>query len=152
VHQASPVLQVPGGDEGVEGGTSPHNRELGSWCPGEAKAMSLKDPEKRKAYHKKYHRAWYRRNRKWQVLQVSENRKRIRRWFTSFKKTLKCSKCPEKFFACLDFHHKKGSTKEAGISYMVNMGFSRERILKEVKKCVVLCANCHRKHHHRRRI
>ena len=37
--------------------------------------------------------------------------------------------------------------KENGISKMVADGYSIEKILKELKKCEVLCANCHRKVH-----
>lgn len=34
------------------------------------------------------------------------------------------------------------------VSKMVTYGFSLEEIEEEVKKCDVLCANCHRKEHY----
>jgi hypothetical protein len=45
----------------------------------------------------------------------------------------------------LDFHHIDPDTKESNILKMI--GFSRAAIAKEVNKCVVLCANCHRLAH-----
>ena len=61
-----------------------------------------------------------------------------------------CVKCGENDPACLDFHHRDGKRNKLG-----NIGeirrFSNERILAEIAKCDVLCANCHRKHHHSER-
>jgi hypothetical protein len=34
------------------------------------------------------------------------------------------------------------------IAQAVNQGWSKERILEEIKKCDVLCANCHFKEHY----
>ncbi len=38
------------------------------------------------------------------------------------------------------------------ISVAIRRGWSRKRILEEAKKCEVLCANCHAKHHAKERI
>lgn len=54
-----------------------------------------------------------------------------------------CLKCSEKEPAALDFHHIKG--KDMLISQM--RGRNRDKILEEIAKCVILCANCHRKVH-----
>lgn len=54
-----------------------------------------------------------------------------------------CQECGEKHPACLEFHHRDRTTKTRGVGTMVRM----EEILAEIAKCVVLCANCHRKHH-----
>ncbi len=70
-------------------------------------------------------------------------------WFRSFKKTLKCERCNEDDYACLDFHHLDPTTKERGICQIVNSGWCRERIQKEIDKCIILCSNCHRKLHAR---
>ncbi len=71
---------------------------------------------------------------------ASHNRKLVRRY-----KTLKgCAYCSEKCYACLDFHHPD-SDKEFNIS----RGYSNstETLKAEIRKCVVVCSNCHRKIH-----
>lgn len=55
-----------------------------------------------------------------------------------------CIDCGETNPICLDFDHVKGS-KFLGISQMVHASFSYKKILIEMNKCVVRCANCHRK-------
>lgn len=64
--------------------------------------------------------------------------------FHLLKSTLSCQICNEANSCCLDFHHidKK----------KFNIGNSRDSVswkilLEEIKKCIVLCANCHRKIH-----
>jgi hypothetical protein len=68
-------------------------------------------------------------------------------WFHNLKNSLKCSKCPESRSVCLDFHHIDISEKDYHISYMIRGSFSKEYILREISKCIVLCANCHRIEH-----
>jgi hypothetical protein len=43
-----------------------------------------------------------------------------------------------------DFHHLNPKEKESKITMAVSRGHSWERISKELKKCVMLCATCHR--------
>ena len=31
---------------------------------------------------------------------------------------------------------------------MISFGYSKDRIEAEIEKCIVLCANCHRKEHY----
>ncbi len=59
-----------------------------------------------------------------------------------------CTKCKEKFPpVCYDFHHTDPTTKEyGGIAKMVTTS-SLEKIAEEVKKCELMCSNCHRIHH-----
>lgn len=68
-------------------------------------------------------------------------------WLSELKSILKCSRCPEDEIVCLDFHHIDAKEKEYNISYMANTSFSKDMILKEIDKCIILCANCHRKEH-----
>jgi hypothetical protein len=70
-----------------------------------------------------------------------------REWFNEFKKTLKCIKCGEDHIACLDFHHRDPKQKEFSIAGAVSHS-NKEKVIKELEKCDVLCANCHRKHHY----
>jgi len=70
-----------------------------------------------------------------------------REWFNEFKKTLKCIKCGENHIACLEFHHRDPKQKEFSIAGAVSHS-NKEKVIKELEKCDVLCANCHRKHHY----
>jgi hypothetical protein len=56
-----------------------------------------------------------------------------------------CEKCGESDPVVLDFHHHH--SKDLTVSKMVAGAYSLERIKREVAKCSVLCANCHRRHH-----
>lgn len=53
--------------------------------------------------------------------------------------------CDETEPVCLDFHHIDPNEKDFTISK--HRGKSKENLLKEIKKCVCVCANCHRKIH-----
>lgn len=60
----------------------------------------------------------------------------------------KCNDCGEEehelgFF---DFHHINPKNKEASISQMLSSA-KMDRVLEEVKKCVMLCPSCHRRRH-----
>ena len=63
------------------------------------------------------------------------------------KESLKCAKCGENRYYVLDFHHKDPSIKDAGIAQMLRNNTSWEKIELEIKKCIPLCANCHREFH-----
>lgn len=58
-----------------------------------------------------------------------------------------CIKCGEKHPACLDFHHRNGKTDKLG-HIGVYRRYGTDRLLAEIAKCDVMCANCHRIHHH----
>jgi len=47
----------------------------------------------------------------------------------------------------LDFHHIKG--KDFTISEKVREGCSLDTIKKEIEKCILVCANCHREIHYK---
>ena len=74
------------------------------------------------------------------------NRKKYREKITIFLNNLKecgCIICGESDPCCLDFHHLKD--KEFDLAH--SKEFSLDRIKKEIEKCIILCANCHRKLH-----
>lgn len=61
---------------------------------------------------------------------------------------LECSRCGyNKCKRALEFHHVDPSTKEHTITRLVYAQQSREVTLAELRKCVLLCANCHREVH-----
>jgi hypothetical protein len=57
-----------------------------------------------------------------------------------------CSRCSEDDPRCLDFHHAKGP-KLFTLAEAVSRSHSMKKVEEELAKCVVLCANCHRKEH-----
>lgn len=67
----------------------------------------------------------------------------ISKKFMEFKKSLGCSICGyNKFGGSLDFHHKNPKEKERRISH--KFWFSQSELFKkEMKKCILLCKNCH---------
>lgn len=62
----------------------------------------------------------------------------------NYKRGLKCNKCGESRYWVLDFHHKNSTKKHFSIS----SSGSFNKFLEEVKKCEVLCSNCHRDFHY----
>jgi hypothetical protein len=72
----------------------------------------------------------------------------IRAWLVENKKSFHCNRCLIADHRVLVFHHKDPSKKEFEIGIRASGGMSKERILKEIKKCEVLCANCHQIDHY----
>lgn len=64
------------------------------------------------------------------------------------KSNLSCKKCGDNRFYVLDFHHIDPTKKENGIAQMLRNNTSWEKIEEEIKKCIPLCANCHREFHY----
>jgi ferric-dicitrate binding protein FerR (iron transport regulator) len=58
-------------------------------------------------------------------------------------RSVPCVDCGGVFhWCCMDFDHRDPSTKVTNLNRM--WAFKRERILAEIAKCDVVCANCHR--------
>ena len=57
-----------------------------------------------------------------------------------------CQKCGyKKCAAALHFHHENPKEKDISVSRLMNRRW--DKILTEVKKCTILCANCHAEIH-----
>jgi hypothetical protein len=92
-------------------------------------------------------RKWYRRNAKRKLGWQQRRRNAIREWWRELKATKRCEQCGETALECLHFHHLDPSQKEFSLGDVTAGCWSKQRILAEVAKCSVLCANCHLKHH-----
>ena len=62
-------------------------------------------------------------------------------WFIEYRKTQKCADCGTTDWRVLQFDHNDPSEKIAGVAQMLT--FSQEKLLAEIAKCTVRCANCH---------
>jgi len=109
--------------------------------------MPLKDYEARLAYNRKTNREWYARNREQVQARVKELRKENREKWRAFKRSLSCVHCGEAHPAIIDFHHKDREAEKFQINRLVaNNAYAKAYA--EAAKCVVLCANCHRRGHY----
>ena len=84
--------------------------------------------------------------REYLINAVRKRRKEIRRKVI-FQLGGRCVRCGyDRCIEALECHHLESSEKDFGIS---SKGYTRSwsQILKELKKCVLLCANCHREMH-----
>lgn len=92
--------------------------------------MAFKDPEKEEAYKDRYRRQYHRR----------------KRWIDKIKVGFGCDDCGYNLHpAALDFDHIDPSTKEFLIPRFLARS-NLKRLFKEIRKCRILCANCHRTH------
>ena len=58
-----------------------------------------------------------------------------------------CIDCGESDPIVLDFDHRDGTEKYRGVSDIVTCGLPIYRVIAEIEKCDVRCANCHRRRH-----
>jgi predicted HNH restriction endonuclease len=104
---------------------------------------SYLDDEQRREYD----REWYARRsegEKKRIRSVKYDRvKRIRHQFREYKKSLSCERCGFSHPAAIQFHHRDPKMKDFDVGNAAKSGLSFERILAEIAKCEVLCANCH---------
>jgi hypothetical protein len=127
--------------------------------------MPLKDPEARKAYQQAWHQAnkerilaehYQRRKddpekqkriqRNWRKKQGDERRAML----AEIKQERGCIDCGYNTHAvALDFDHRPGTEKLFNISRQ-GLFLTWEKVLAEIAKCDVRCANCHRVKTHER--
>lgn len=97
--------------------------------------------------YNRYCREYYKTHKKQYLAKAKKRHEANKAWFEErFKDILHCSKCPETDRCCMEFHHLNPKEKEYQIAHMIRT-HSKEKIEKEVAKCIVVCANCHRKIH-----
>jgi hypothetical protein len=113
--------------------------------------MPYKDKEVKKAKHKEYSRKHYVNNQEKTKLATKTTKTREKAKWYLYKSTLKCEHCGFNHIAALDFHHEDPATKTESVHRLISNG-QYGKAYEELKKCIVLCANCHRIHHHEDRI
>ena len=96
-----------------------------------------------KECNKAYHKEHYQKNKKKYIKKAAEYKFKFREEF--FKKYLygKTCKCGESRMECLEFHHRDSKNKTDNISTLLET-CSIKKVEKEIEKCEIMCANCHR--------
>jgi hypothetical protein len=91
--------------------------------------------------------SWYYANKENHIKNVmvrtKEYRQSAREYVWDYLSTHPCEHCGESNPIVLEFHHKSG--KDLAISTMVARAYAVPSIQAEINRCIVLCANCHRK-------
>lgn len=97
---------------------------------------------KTKEFHRQKSKEHYQKHKE-QYKERNQLQKQKTRLLINQAKDNGCAKCGEREKACLDFHHL--GEKDMTVSAM--LGMNEQRVRFEISKCIVLCANCHRKLH-----
>lgn len=109
-------------------------------------------PDGKASYCRPCHRAsrreTYRKHRKKHEETSKRGRaarlEKIRAYVREYLLAHPCVDCDETNPVVLEFDHVRGK-KDVAVSVMIGKVFGLERIKKEIAKCDVRCANCHRK-------
>lgn len=105
--------------------------------------MPYKNKEQQKAYLQQH----YTNNKESYQARKRKQREERYIWYNEIMSTKSCIKCSESAIECLDWHHTNPSTKRQEVPRLLHDFRSLNEVLEEMNKCVILCANCHRKLH-----
>ncbi len=122
-------------------------RTITIWTKHIPRVIKLKSKKEKLEIRKK----WYKKNALTEKVRIRKSNKiranRIRKWVSNYKAKKGCCKCYENDPVALDFHHKDKTLKEGNIGTIITT-WSEKKLKKEIDKCIVICANCHRKLHY----
>jgi len=98
-----------------------------------------------KAWKKKH----YREHKDTYLAKQSKRRDEIKAYIIRIKLDSGCIRCG--YVKCeyaLEFHHTNPTEKGDSLATAIRDKWSKARIDKEMIKCILLCANCHREAHY----
>jgi hypothetical protein len=94
---------------------------------------------------KQYDADWYKANKARRKDKVRADRRDYVDWLDSLKEGKPCADCGGVYPPyVMEWHHLPGSEKKLVVADTRRASFSRARILAEIAKCELVCANCHR--------
>lgn len=94
-------------------------------------------------YHGQYHHAERNKERFERIRNKRKQKKK--NWIDRIKAEKGCKNCGLDNPVCLVYHHL--GNKSFSLGGAAYRDIAKDKIKKELNKCVVLCANCHRRHH-----
>jgi hypothetical protein len=105
--------------------------------------MPYADPDKHREKRREYQKRWYQKNKVKHSAATQKNKREYRAQWNAYKATLSCTYCGAQHPAIIDFHHVIRGKDKRGVNELAkNSQFSAA--MEEIKKCIPLCANCHR--------
>lgn len=112
-------------------------------------------PYKNKIDQQRSQRKHYEANKKKIINRAGVHKKKQRnelRVLIRLIKSQPCVDCKKQYpYYVMDFDHRFAN-KVLEVSLMVGRAVSKDTLLSEIKKCEVVCANCHRERTHARSI
>ena len=111
--------------------------------------MPYKDKEIQKQKNKEYQKKHYQSKKQYYFDKARSRQEFLKSFIERVKKLSRCN-CGESRWWVLDFHHLEN--KEFGLASAHKMGYSIDKIKQEIRKCNILCANCHRDLHYQENI
>jgi len=113
-------------------------------CKDEKDDLDFSDKSRRcKECQNELSKAHYQNNKEYYLNKGLKRRRAIVSFLRKIKESTGCFRCDENRGICLDFHHEYD--KEFTIH--PNKGYTNDKYIEEIKKCIILCANCHRIEH-----
>jgi hypothetical protein len=107
--------------------------------------MAYKNAETRRIYR----RAYYARNPQRYIDGNYKTRQKIKEYIQKIKKSNPCTDCGNYFpYYVMDFDHLSDKSFVIGRGYMTQ---SMIKVIAEIKKCELVCSNCHRIRTHKRK-
>lgn len=89
------------------------------------------------------HKEYYAKNKDKFIKKGKSHKAKTKEYINSFKNK-PCMDCGESYpYYVMDFDHRDPAEKEFNVS-VLRRGWGKDRILAEIQKCDLVCANCHR--------
>lgn len=107
--------------------------------------MAGRDPLKQRLAKQRYYEANKAKVKARAREHTDTMRRRVRAWLLEYLQTHHCVDCGESNPIVLEFDHHTPTDKHFNIGDATSRGFSLKRVIAEVAKCEVRCANCHRR-------
>lgn len=114
--------------------------------------MPYKNPERRRLHQRRYQKEHYEKNKSYYLRKNNEYMRKVKQFIADYKTEHACMDCGNKFSACvMDFDHRDPKKKLINLAMASRKGWSIDRVIKEIEKCDLVCANCHRIRTHLKR-
>ncbi len=98
---------------------------------------------------RKYIRNHYESNKSYYLRKAKKRniviRKAAKEYIGNYLSTHPCIDCAESDILVLEFDHRDRKSKGGFVGVMVNNNATLKKVIEEISKCDVRCANCHRR-------